>query len=246
MEETFNIQAIILNRYVFRENDSRVLVYSKEHGKMFLVARGARSIKSKMAGHIEPFCLSCLMVVRGKRYNYIGGAKADNCFRELKNDLEKLEIAGRAFAILNKIIKEHEVDQELFFLINDFLETLSDINKNIDYQPKADPPWADNLFLHAFILKLVCRLGYRPELYSCVICRKDINPNGNYFDYKLGGLVCVKCKKENNLTIHEDSIKLLRFIVKENFINISKLHINKKSSLEAIKNIALFYNYNFK
>ncbi|MCK4540300.1 DNA repair protein RecO [Candidatus Parcubacteria bacterium] len=235
MEETFNIQAIILNRHIFRENDSRVLVYSKEHGKMFLVARGARSIKSKMAGHIEPFCLSDLMVVRGKNYNYIGGAKSGNCFRELKSDLKKLEVAGRSFAILNKIIKEHEVDPKLFFLINDFLEALSDINKNID----------SNLFLHAFILKLICQLGYRPELYSCVICRKDINPNNNYFDFKRGGLVCSSCRK-NSLTIHKDSIKLLRFIVKENFKNISKLHFNKKISLGAIKNIVLFYNYNFK
>ena len=112
---------------------------------------------------------------------------------------------------------------------------MSDVNGNIDF----------NLFLHAFILKLVCQLGYRPELYFCVACRKDINPNGNFFDFKKGGLVCGNCKK-NGLTIHKDSIKLLRFIVKENFKNISKLHINKKTSLEAIKNIALFYNYNFK
>ena len=236
MEETFNIQAIILNRHAFRENDSRVLAYSLEHGKMFLVARGTGSIKSKMAGHIEPFCLSDLMVVRGKRYNYIGGAKSTNCFFGIKSDLEKLEVAGRSFAILNKIIKEHEVDHALFFLINDFLETLSDTNKNIDF----------NLFLHAFILKLICKLGYRPELYSCVICRKDISPNGNYFDFKKGGLVCKKCDKNKALTIHNDSIKLLRFIVKENFIDISKLFVNKKTSLEATRNIVLFYNYNFK
>lgn len=236
MEETFNIQAIILNRHAFRENDSRVLAYSLEHGKMFLVARGTGSIKSKMAGHIEPFCLSDLMIVRGRRYNYIGGAKSTNCFFGLKSDLEKLEVAGRSFAILNKIIKEHEVDPKLFFLINDFLEVLSDINKNIDF----------NLFLHAFILKLVCQLGYRPELYSCVSCRKDINPNGNCFSFKRGGLICEKCNKDKALTIHEDSIKLLRFIIKENFKNISKLFVNKKVSSEAIKNIALFYNYNFK
>ena len=235
MEETFNIQAIILNRHAFRENDSRVLAYSLEHGKMFLVARGTGSIKSKMAGHIEPFCLSDLMIVRGRRYNYIGGAKSTNCFFGLKSDLEKLEVAGRSFAILNKIIKEHEVDPKLFFLINDFLEVLSDINKNIDF----------NLFLHAFILKLICQLGYRPELYSCVVCRKDINPNGNYFDFKKGGLVCSDCQK-NSLTIHKDSIKLLRFIVKKNFINISKLFVNKKVSSEAAKCILLFYNYNFK
>ncbi|MEA1963003.1 MAG: DNA repair protein RecO [Patescibacteria group bacterium] len=235
MEETFNIQAIILNRHAFRENDSRVLAYSMEHGKMFLVARGTESIKSKMAGHIEPFCLSDLMVVRGKRYNYIGGAKSTNCFFGLKSDLEKLEIAGRFFAILNKIIKENEVDKKLFFLINDFLETLSNIKKNIDY----------NLFLHAFILKLICRLGYRPELYSCVACRKNISPNGNYFDFAKGGLVCSNCKK-NSLTIHKNSIKLLRFIIKEDLKNISKLFVNKKVSLEAIKNVALFYNYNFK
>ncbi|MFH1822239.1 MAG: recombination protein O N-terminal domain-containing protein [Patescibacteria group bacterium] len=42
MEETYTTKAIVLNRQPFRENDSRVVVYSFEQGKMELVARGTK------------------------------------------------------------------------------------------------------------------------------------------------------------------------------------------------------------
>lgn len=42
MEETFYTGAIILKRSPWRENDSKVIVYSLEKGKLELVARGTK------------------------------------------------------------------------------------------------------------------------------------------------------------------------------------------------------------
>ena len=49
MDETYNFEAIVLNRYAFRESDSRVILYSREKGKLELVARGTKKIKSKIS-----------------------------------------------------------------------------------------------------------------------------------------------------------------------------------------------------
>ena len=42
MEETFYTRAIILKRSPWRENDSKVTVYSLERGRLELVARGTK------------------------------------------------------------------------------------------------------------------------------------------------------------------------------------------------------------
>lgn len=236
MDEAFTTKAIVLSRRPYRENDSKIIAYSLEYGKLSLIARGTGSIRSKMAGHIEPFCLSDFMIVRGRRCDYIGGVASTDCFSNIKSDLLKLEIAGQACAVFNRLIKEKETDKDLFFILNDYLEFL---DKNIFKQELGD------LLLHIFILKLLVILGYEPELYACVACGKAIGPDGSHFDPGRGGLVCSLCKGGSGLAISGDAIKLLRYIIKKQFADILKLQIDNKVSALAIKNIILFYNYHF-
>ena len=125
-EPTFNTRAIILARYDFRESDSRIICYSEDRGKLELVARGAKKLKSKSSGHIEPLTLSRLMVVQGKDVNYAGTAIGENFYSHIKSDLDKIFIASEALALVDKMTREGEVDghQEIFNLLKDFLDTL--------------------------------------------------------------------------------------------------------------------------
>ncbi len=105
MEATYQIKAIILNRMAFSEDDTKVIIYSQTKGKLELVARGTKKIKSKLAGHVEPITLSDLMVVHGRQYDYVGNAVTQKSFANVKSDLDKLMIVGRIISIFNKIIK---------------------------------------------------------------------------------------------------------------------------------------------
>jgi DNA repair protein RecO len=126
MEETFNTKAIILNRYDFRETDSRIICFSPERGKMELVARGAKKLKSKLSGHIEPLTLARIMVVRGRDINYVGTAAGEIFFSNIKDDLEKIKTALAAAALVEKMTRENETDglAKVFCLLKDFLEDL--------------------------------------------------------------------------------------------------------------------------
>ncbi|MDP2736294.1 MAG: DNA repair protein RecO [bacterium] len=240
MEETFNVKALILNRKPFSEDGSKVTVYSENLGKLELVARGTKKIKSKLAGHLEPISLAEIMVVRGKQYNYIGAAVSQNCYASIKNDLAKLEAAGQAIRIFNKIIKAEQADVEIFKLLNNFLDVLNE---------EATGKNSLELLLWLFIFKLLVKLGHKPELYNCVNCQIKISPLGNKFDLAKGGLVCEKCLTKpaemNQLIISENSIKILRLADKSNFKELDKVSLNINIKREVINIIGLFYNYNF-
>jgi DNA repair protein RecO (recombination protein O) len=126
MEASFNIQAIILDKKDFREADSRIICYCPDRGKLELVARGSKKLKSKLAGHTEPLTLVNLMVIVGKDYNYAGTGQGENFFPEIKNDLEKIKVAGQALNLVNKMTREGELDgqYEIFNLLKSFLESL--------------------------------------------------------------------------------------------------------------------------
>ncbi len=161
MNETFIIQGIILKRDDFRETESRILIYSLEKGLLELIARGTKSPKSKLAAHLEPMSFVEIMVIRGKTYDYVGSALACDCFRNIKEDYSKILTAGTILRRLGEILKTHEVDEVIFFLLLDFLSSLNNTERTFETK---------NLFKEFFIFKLLVPLGYQPVLDTCLVC----------------------------------------------------------------------------
>jgi DNA repair protein RecO (recombination protein O) len=238
MEETYNFEAIILNRYAFRESDSRVILYSRERGKLELVARGTKKIKSKIAPHIEPFNLVEAMAVKGKNFDYLGSAISRSAFYNIKNDLNLLTVAGRIIKFLNYSVKEAVSDQQIFLLTKEALEILN------DKKLKDNKEGLIELF---YIYKLMIILGYKPDLFNCLHCHKKISDQKNYFDITRGGIVCLNCLKNlvsnKRLTISPNLIKILRFADKNSLSELIKLKIDKVLEKELDNFIRSFQGY---
>ncbi len=237
MEETFYTQAIILNKQPWREDGTRVILYGSAGGKMELIARGARKSSSKLAAHIEPITLAKVMGIRGRNYDYIGSAISENCYAGIKNDLGKLVVAGKAIRLFDRSVREGESDENLFRLLSAFLASIdADGGKN-DLE----------LSFSLFSLKLLSALGYKPELYDCVICRNRIRAGGNAFDLKKGGVVCRQCQekevRKRELTLSDDCIKVLRMASGEELGKVLKLKLDREIRLEINKIIKFFTIY---
>jgi len=235
MDETYLTKAIILDRQDWREYDSKLTLYSPAKGKIILVARGVKKLKSKLAGHLEPISLSQIMAIRGRQVDYIGSAVNIECFVGIKSDLDKINAAGDAIRIFNNIIKEGEADESIFNLLTEFLKILDKAGKN--YQ----------LLKYFFILKLMSQLGYKPELYNCLKCKKRVSPANNYFDLSKGGLICQECNNNDNkkeiLAISSDGIKVLRLAVQSYLNKMTKLKIYNKLKNEVKNIISSFQEY---
>jgi hypothetical protein len=52
---SFRVDAVVLRHSNYGEADRLLTVYTREQGKMRILAKGARKIASRKAGHIEPF-----------------------------------------------------------------------------------------------------------------------------------------------------------------------------------------------
>lgn len=235
MDGTYRTSGIVLKREPYREDDLRVTVYTPAYGKLTLIARGAKKAKAKLAAHLEPFCLTEIMAVRGKQYDYVGSAISRNGFFSFKKDLERIEAAGRALKIFNQLIKEGQNDAAIFNLLNDFLDEFN----------RPDPKINSELFARLFIFKLFVLLGYRPELYYCLNCKKRITPgNGSKFDLAKSGLICSNCPAGRYaLTLTDNSIKVLRMAAENSLDKLTKLNPEEKLEQELTDLIDKFLHY---
>lgn len=234
MEATKNTLALVLSRQAYRESDSLVTVYTRDFGKLSLIARGTKKTQSKLAGHLEPLTMAEIMIVGGKGLDYIGSAVTRQAYLNLKADLNKLYYAGRAINLFRRLVKENQADERLFFLLAAWLEIIDGhvVSQTIFSQE------AGELFFAFFAWKLLAELGYRPEMSACLTCRQIVSPGGNYFNLKSGGIVCRDCYKKLSLAVDfyrqeylpvsDDCLKLTKFIFDNDFKQMARLKLDKK------------------
>jgi len=238
MDETYNINAIIINRKNFREHDAKLQVFSFQAGKLDLVVRGAKKISSKIAPFVEPLTNAKLMVVRGKMFDYVGGAEIIKIYNFIKSDLQKSLSAGRILHLYNKFIRDKSKDKPLFNLLKNALDIIEENQLEL------------NFFIDIFTIKFFYELGYGFELYDCVVCGKKLVKTDKLLDLTKGGIICHGCfqkkdlKNNASLTISAESIIILRLINEKEIIKLTKIK-TKQLYKNEIKNIAsslvLFY-----
>ncbi len=236
MEISRNAKALVLSRQDYREYDSLVLFYTLEYGRLALVARGTKKLKSKLSGHLEPFSLVDLMIVPGKGIDYAAGAITTENFSHLKQDLNSLYYAGQAVSWLKRLLEDAEPDEEIFSLIFNYFNLLDEHSSRSSLSQLEG-----ELIFSFFIFKLLAVSGYQPQTSTCLSCQQALRPGNNYFNLKNGGLVCGSCyeKQATNgqkdyqsgqefLTISDNCVKLLRLIFSKEFSSINNLILNKK------------------
>lgn len=148
MDETYRLKAIVLGRQPLRENDLLVDLLTEEQGRLKLVARGAKKFRSKIAAHVEPFCLVEAMAIRGRKEDYLGSCLSAEVFAMIKSDLERLKMASEAVLLIKEAVRDRE---PLPFIFKALIEYLSYLN-TVNFKPSKFQ--AD-----LFVLKVYDELG---------------------------------------------------------------------------------------
>jgi DNA repair protein RecO (recombination protein O) len=219
--------------FILKKNDrgeaNRIFtVYTKDFGKLELLARAERKITSKLRGGLELFYFSELEFIQGKHYKTLVDVVLVENFKILKKDLKTLSVLSKISEVFDSLIKEADPDEKIWNLLVEVFKKLNDTKPEIVY--------------YYYFWNFISILGYRPELYNCSLCQKKLSPKDIYFNEWEAGLVCGRCKKPKDSARHinPDAIKIIRIILKKDWPILKKLKI-KKEELESLKDISQYY-----
>lgn len=155
---SYTSEGIVLGRKNYGEADRIISVYSKNHGRLSLMAKGIRRPKSKKRGHLEIFSFLNFQALTGHGIDLMTEADITDDFGEIRKSLPKISLAYYFMEVIGKITHENEKNQELFDLI------LSSLNK-LKNETKLKK------LRYEFIEKLLTLMGYWPQ------GKKLVNPD---------------------------------------------------------------------
>ena len=118
--------AIILSRTDFGEADRILTVLTPEYGKLRLLAKGVRRVKSKLAGGIELFSISTVTFVKGRgEIGTLVSTRLDKHYAHIVEDLQRTMLGYDLIKKLNKVT-EDEPEPEYFELLHQTFEALDE------------------------------------------------------------------------------------------------------------------------
>ena len=72
---SYRTQAIVLGHIEYGEADRILKLFTFEQGKITAIAKGVRKIRSRKAGHLEPFTRVNLFLAKGRNMDIITQAE---------------------------------------------------------------------------------------------------------------------------------------------------------------------------
>jgi len=145
-------RAIVLSRINFHEADRIVSVITPDSGKLSLIAKGSRKPRSKLAGGIELFSINEISVRPGKSdIKTLTSSRLEKPFSNIVTDYERTMLAYKLLKLTNRNT-EVATESEYFWLIEQMLESLDDLEINI------------TLIELWFTMQLLRMSGHAPDL----------------------------------------------------------------------------------
>ncbi len=194
------VTGMVLSTAPVGEYDRRVVILTKEQGKVAAFAKGARRPNSHLVGAVNPFSFGEFILYVGRSSYTVRSAAISNYFAELRDDIIGAYYGFYFLEFADFYTKEGNDEREMLKLLYQTMKAL--INERIPNQ----------LIRYIFELRALCINGEGPQVFQCISCGNKERPA--LFSVKKGGLVCRECMEDvaDGMELDTSTLYSMQFI----------------------------------
>jgi DNA repair protein RecO (recombination protein O) len=182
MPGSFKTEAVVLRSIRYGEADRVLHLYTPDRGRVGAVAKGARRLKSRLGGRLEPLARVRLVLHEGRgELCTVTQADTVNAHGALREHRLALERAVGACDAVLRLLDSTDPNRPAYNLLCNELALLD-----------SEPGAATRSHALAFRMKLLLATGFAPELASCASCGERADLGG--FSPSAGGVTCASCE----------------------------------------------------
>lgn len=187
----FRVNGLVIFDREIGENDKLLTVLSEKYGKLFIIAKGVKSMKNRNMCCSHIFSYASFVIRKKGNYYYLVDSDLIENFFSVRNDILKLALASYFCDVVNHIAQEGVGEDALLRLTLNSIYALSIDKYELEH------------IRTAFQLRTVAEIGMSPDIHSCSSCGKNENITG-YLDLVDGVTICNECREKMNFAIEDN------------------------------------------
>ncbi len=220
---SFRATAVVLRHGDWGEADRLLTLYTREQGMVRALAKGVRKMTSRKAGHLQPFTHVTVQLAKGRDLLIVTQAETINAFLFLHDNLEKTSYAAYVVELLLRFSYEEEGGNPTIFRL---------LTETLDRLEKEEDSW---LAIRYYEIRLLDAVGFRPQLFECANCGREILAEDQFFSFTTGGVICPRCGLglPNLMKISIETLKYLRHFQRSSYKDASRARPSLEVQKEA-------------
>lgn len=199
---------MILRRYDFGESSVILVVLTREHGKVRLLAKGAKKNRSSFRGVLQTGSIGDIVFYHRQErgLQLLREFSADETTSVVMEDFEKLCLFQAGLELIDASVVDRESDVDTFDIVETFKTRLF-----------ASPdPW---FIFFTLEVKMLRALGVLPPFDVCARCGSDLAGDGTVHPAS-GAVTCRRCTVEGSHPLTATSRERIRRMAREPFHSI--------------------------
>lgn len=214
-----NVEAIVVKSIDYAEGDRIITLFSREEGKVAVLARGAKKNKSRFNAVTQVFIHGKFIYFRksGANLGTLNSGDSVQHFEPIYADLEKTAYAAYLVELTDRILESDQPNICLYELLLNALEQLA-AGKD------------EEIVVRIFEMQLFSVLGITPQLLSCSVCDGHQELVG--FSIGHGGLLCRLHLDESSIILQTSTIKLLQTFLVMDLRRLGEINLRDETRAE--------------
>ena len=183
----YTTDGLVLRMRKVGENDKLLTLLTPKEGRISVLVKGGRSLKSGSLSVTELFTYGNYEITDKNGYKWLRGASSECQFPEISRSVEKVALASYIAEVSEELSGENEPAEEILRLA---LNTFYAIDK--DKRPLIQ-------IKSAFELRAASLSGFMPDFHACAGCGCEVS-EAIYLDVMNGRLLCSDCMHRASLS----------------------------------------------
>ena len=225
INDKISLTGMVLAAAPLREADKRLVLLTKEKGKVTVFARGARRPGNPFLAAANPFAFGTFQVQEsGSAYRLIQ-VEIRNYFREISEDMESACYGSYFLEFADYYARENDDGAMLLQLLYAALRAL--------LNPKLD----NCLIRYTFELRTMAEGGEYPQVFQCTVCGSDQNLCAIW--PKKNSVLCKHCRTRisGSIPVLESTIYTMQYMITTSPQRLFAFTVSAQVRKELVKEI---------
>lgn len=196
------VQGVVISAMPIGEYDKRIVLLTKERGKISAFARGARKANSLYMAAANSFVFGEFTLYEGRNSYTLKDVKVLHQFVELASAQPEVYYGYYFLELAEYFASEGTQEREMINLLYVSIKAL--LNTGIE----------NRLIRCVFELRIMTEQGLAPSLFHCVSCGREQQTEG-FFSWEQNGVLCSACASgiKNALKLSGAALYTMQYIV---------------------------------